>query len=70
VLDKALHETWLSIDEEGIEAAAATVLTVMLTSAPVEEPVPVTLDRPFLFRIIDDMSGATLFAGRIMDPTA
>jgi serpin B len=70
VLDRALHETWLSIDEDGIEAAAATVLLMMATSAPVEEPVAVVLDRPFLFRIVDDVSGATLFVGRIMDPTA
>jgi serpin B len=70
VLDKALHQTWLSVDETGIEAAAATVLVMMATSAPVLEPVPVVLDRPFLFRIVDDVSGATLFTGRIMDPTA
>ncbi len=70
VLDKALHQTWLSIDETGIEAAAATVLLMFATSAPSLEPVPVVLDRPFLFQIVDDESGATLFAGRIMDPTA
>jgi serpin B len=70
VLDKALHQTWLSIDETGIEAAAATVLLMFATSAPAFEPVPVVLDRPFLFRIVDDVSGATLFSGRIMDPTA
>jgi serpin B len=70
VLDEALHETWLSIDETGIEAAAATVLVILPASAPPEPPVAVTLDRPFLFRIIDEVSGATLFVGRIMDPTA
>ena len=70
VLDKALHETWLSIDETGIEAAAATVLLVMATSAPIGEPVPVVLDRPFLFRIVDNVSGATMFIGRVMNPTA
>lgn len=69
VLDKALHETWLSVDESGIEAAAATVLLVMATSAPAEPPVDVVLDRPFLFRLVDDATGATLFVGRVMDPT-
>ncbi len=68
VLDKALHQTWLSVDETGIEAAAATVLVMIATSAPALEPVPVVLDSPFLFRIVDGVSGATLFTGRIMDP--
>ena len=70
VLDKALHQTWLSVDETGIEAAAATVLVMIATSAPALEPVPVVLDRPFLFQIVDGVSGATLFTGRIMDPTS
>ena len=70
VLDNAFHQTWLSVDETGIEAAAATVLLMMATSAPALAPVPVVLDRPFLFRIVDGASGATLFAGRIMNPAA
>jgi serpin B len=69
-IDEVLHEAWLSVDETGIEAAAATVVLIVATSAPADEPVAVVLDRPFLFRIVDDASGATLFAGRIMDPTA
>jgi serpin B len=69
-LDRALHQTFLSIDETGIEAAAATVVIAIATSAPVDEPVPVVLDRPFLFRIVDGGSDATLFVGRVMDPTA
>ena len=43
---------------------------VYATSAPVDEPVSVIIDRPFLFRIVDDTTGAPLFVGRIMDPTA
>lgn len=70
LIDDVLHETYLSIDEDGIEAAAATIVLMVATSAPIDEPVPVILDRPFLFRIIDDQSGTPLFAGRIMDPTA
>lgn len=69
-IDEVLHEAWLSVDETGIEAAAATVVLIVAESAPVDEPVAVVLDRPFLFRIVDDASGATLFAGRIMDPAA
>ncbi len=70
LIDKVLHQTWLSIDEQGIEAAAATIVLIVVTSAQVDEPVPVIIDRPFLFRIVDDVTGAPLFVGRIMDPTA
>ncbi len=69
VLDNALHQSWISVDESGIEAAAATVLLVVATSAPIDAPVDVVLDRPFLFRIVDDQSGATLFVGQVTDPT-
>jgi serpin B len=70
ILDQVLHQAYVAFDEEGIEAAAATVAIVRATSAPVLEPVPVVLDRPFLFRVSDEHTGATLFVGRVMDPTA
>jgi serpin B len=69
VLDKALHQASVAMDEDGTEAAAATVLTGMIVSGPARPPVPVVLDRPFLFRILDDRTGATLFLGRVLDPT-
>jgi serpin B len=68
-LAEALHETYVAMDEEGTEAAAATVLTGEATSGSTIEPVPVILDRPFFFRIVDPTSHATLFVGRILDPT-
>ena len=56
------------MSEEGTEATAATVLVGIATSGPIHEPVDVTLDRPFINRIIDDQTGATLFLGQILDP--
>jgi serine protease inhibitor len=47
------------MDEEGTEATSGSTI----------EPVPVILDRPFFFRIIDPVSRATLFVGRVLDPT-
>ncbi len=70
VVDKALHETFVAVDEEGLEVAAATAILAAGTSAPLEPPVPVVLDRPFLFRVVDLQTGATLFLGRIVDPLA
>lgn len=70
VLDQVIHQTFLAIDEQGTEAAAATVVLAGVTSAPVDPPVPVVLDRPFLYRIVDVETAATLFIGQITDPTA
>lgn len=70
VLTKVVHETFLAVDEDGTEAAAATAAVFDVTSAPIDEPVPVVLDRPFILRILDPISGATLFLGLIADPTS
>jgi serpin B len=60
------HKTFVDVDEEGTEAAAATSVEIGLTSAP---PVFV-VDRPFVFVIREKFSGTILFMGRVMDPTA
>jgi len=67
-----VHKAFVSVDEAGTEAAAATAL-VMPTAMPPEEPeepVEVTVDRPFVFLIHDIETGAILFVGRIVDPSA
>jgi serpin B len=69
IIDQVIHEAFVAMDEDGTEAAAATVVLMYPTSGPVLPPVPVVLDRPFLYRIVDDTSGATLFIGQITDPT-
>lgn len=68
MLDKAIHETFVAMDEEGTEAAAATAITGVITSGPPTPPVPVVLDRPFLFRIVDSQTGVTLLLGQVLDP--
>ena len=69
VIDQVIHEAFVAMDEDGTEAAAATVVVGYPLSGPPSPPVPVVLDRPFLYRIVDDTSGATLFVGQITDPT-
>lgn len=64
-----LHKAFVSVDEAGTEAAAATAVVMSLTAAP-EEPVEVTLDRPFIFLIRDIETGAVLFVGRMANPSA
>ena len=63
------HKSFVSVDEAGTEAAAATAVVVGVTSAPAEI-VKVTVDRPFIFFIRDIGTGAILFVGRVVNPTA
>ena len=70
LISDVLHKAFVSVDESGTEAAAATAVIISTTRAVVEEPEPIvlTIDRPFIFLIRDRGTGATLFAGRVMKP--
>jgi len=68
-ISDVVHTAFVSVDEAGTEAAAATAVVMELTSAMPEEPVEVTVDRPFVFLIRDIETGAILFVGRVVDPT-
>lgn len=60
------HDTFISVDEDGTEAAAATGVVVGTESAPVD-PFEFVADRPFLFAICDDETETVLFLGRVVD---
>ena len=65
------HKTWVKVDEEGTEAAAATSIGVSVAAMAVA-PMPsfvMIVDHPFFFAITEQQSGALLFAGIVMDPT-
>ena len=64
-----IHKAFVSVDEAGTEAAAATAV-VMPTAMPPEEPVEVTVNRPFVFLIHDIETGTILFVGRVVNPSA
>ena len=66
-IDDVVHKAFVSVDEAGTEAAAASAVIVGTTSMP-PEPVKVTLDRPFVFLIRDIKTGTILFIGRVMNP--
>jgi len=66
---EVIHEAFVSVDEAGTEAAAATAVMIAELAMP-EEPVEVTVDRPFIFLIRDIETGAILFVGRVIDPSA
>jgi len=62
-----LHKAFVSVDEAGTEAAAATAVVVIGTSP--QPPIEVRIDRPFIFMIRDIETGAILFIGRVVDPS-
>jgi len=61
------HKTFLAVDEEGTEAAAATAVVFTRESASAD-PVVMKVDRPFLTAIVDRQTKTILFVGRIVDP--
>ncbi len=67
-IDQIYHKAFVAIDEEGTEAAAATA--VVMTDSALPEQVVLSVDKPFIFLIRDDVTGLILFMGRVLDPTA
>jgi serpin B len=64
-----VHKAFVSVDEAGTEAAAATAVVMMKGAAP-EPAIEVTIDRPFVFLIRDIETGAILFVGHVVNPRA
>jgi serine protease inhibitor len=60
-LTRVEQKTFVEVNEEGTEAAAATAVGVGVTSAPLTYEMRV--DRPFLFAIRERFSGTLIFIG-------
>jgi serpin B len=58
----------LEIDEEGTEAAAATVVEMELGMVPGPQKPVMMVNRPYLLAIRENHSGTILFIGKIVDP--
>lgn len=67
VLGKASHAARVAADEEGVVAAAYTLMIAYATGAPVEEEIEFTVNRPFLFTITGS-DHLPLFAGVVEMP--
>jgi len=69
VLSKVIHKAFVEVNEEGTEAAAATVTVIMTSSMPSSTPPKIfTADHPFHFFIRHNPSNAILFYGRLCSP--
>jgi serpin B len=68
-IDEVKHKTFVEVNEEGTEAAAATSVRATLTSARMPEaPFQMVVDRPFFCAIRDNQTGTVLFMGSIVEP--
>lgn len=67
-ISDVIHKAFVSVDESGTEAAAATAVAMAGTSVP-PTPVPFSADKPFIFVIRANDTGSLLFVGRVVDPT-
>ncbi len=71
-ISKVIHIANVEVDEKGSTATAATAVTVramaVMRPRPVQPPIIVRVDRPFLVFIRDRQTGAILFAGAINNP--
>jgi serine protease inhibitor len=69
-LSSVFHKTFIAVDEEGTEAAAATAAVIFMATSAMRprEPIEVKVDRPFLYAIQHGPSGVCLFLGRVTDP--
>ena len=64
-IDKIIQKTYIEVNEEGTEAAAATAAFGMTTSMP---PVELKANRPFMFAIRETTTGLVLFLGTVTNP--
>lgn len=62
-VDAVEHEAYVRVDEAGTEAGALSGVVILGSHGPT-----VAVDRPFLFAIRDEATGALLFLGRVLDP--
>ncbi|XP_064336482.1 serpin B4-like isoform X4 [Camelus dromedarius] len=67
-VSKAVHKSFVEVNEEGTEAAAATGITVALTSASIPHFERFHCDHPFLFFIRHNKTNSILFLGRVSSP--
>jgi len=66
-VNSVAHGANITVDELGTQAAAATVIG-MVVSAPAEPPPTITIDRPFVYTITHAPTGTILFAGIETNP--
>ncbi|MBR1555379.1 MAG: serpin family protein, partial [Oscillospiraceae bacterium] len=69
-INDVIHKTYISVDKNGTKAAAVTAVEMYATASAIPEEREireVTLDRPFLYMIVDNRNNLPLFLGIVTD---
>uniref|UniRef100_M8BN59 Putative serpin-Z8 n=1 Tax=Aegilops tauschii TaxID=37682 RepID=M8BN59_AEGTA len=73
VVDDVIHKAVVEVNEEGTEAAAATMVVQGLGCAMPSPPTPPQVDfiadHPFAYYIVEEATGAVVFAGHVLGPS-
>ena len=67
-LDNVFHASAIDVNEEGATASAATAAITVSKSMPGVEPPLRAFNRPFVFVLLHEPTGAPLFIGRVAQP--
>ncbi|TYJ35092.1 hypothetical protein E1A91_A05G213300v1 [Gossypium mustelinum] len=62
------HKSFIEVNEEGTEAAAATSAVIALRSLLIPQTIDFVADHPFLFLIRENATGVVLFIGHVINP--
>ena len=63
------HRGFIEVDEKGTEAAAATAVSmVLMSAAPLRDPIIFKADHPFIFLLQENTTNLVLFAGIVNNP--
>jgi len=68
LINDVTHQTFIETNEEGTEAAAATIVDIGLTSMPPAALV-FKMDHPFIYIIRESTTNSIIFMGRVVDPS-
>ena len=69
LINDVTHQAFIETNEEGTEAAAATIVDIGVTSMPLT-PLVLKLDHPFIYLIRETTTNSIIFMGRVADPSA
>ncbi len=68
-ISRVIHQTFIDVQEEGTEAAAATIVEIKYTSSNGGgSPIYFKADKPFLYLIKENSTGAIIFIGKVGKP--
>ncbi|CAL4950151.1 unnamed protein product [Urochloa decumbens] len=68
-MEDVFHKAVIEVNEEGTEAAASTACTFLKKGKRLDLTEFVA-DHPFVFFLVEEVSGAIVFMGHVLDPTS